>query len=217
MAASRPFRVILDFDTGALTPFTGSFARRLSEMADAWADQGEVARLLAAGQDPVIYTGYDADVPHDAGHLPFRTTIISPGTVGGEYFMTKGHHHCRDTAEVYVGMSGTGLMIMETRGGEFASAALEPCASVYVPPGWAHRTVNTGGVSLVFLAAYPGDAGHDYAAIERSGFSRRVFRGPSGPELRGTAGREPGGTSRPEPGGTSGPAPGGTSGLEPRP
>lgn len=184
MAASRPFRVMLDFDTGSLAPFTGSFARRLSAMAGAWADQDAVARLLAAGQDPVIYAGYDADVPQQAGHLPFRTTIISPGTVGAEYYMTKGHHHFRDTAEVYVGMSGAGLMIMETRDGEFASVALDPGASVYVPPGWAHRTVNTGTGPLSFLATYPGDAGHDYAAIERTGFSRRVFRGPAGPEIR---------------------------------
>jgi glucose-6-phosphate isomerase len=196
---------MLDFDTGSLTPFTGSFARRLSEMAGAWADQDEVARLLAAGEDPVIYAGYDADVPHDAGHLPFRTTIISPGTVGGEFFMTKGHHHCRDTAEVYVGMSGTGLMIMETRGGEFATAALEPCASVYVPPGWGHRTVNTGGAPLVFLATYPGDAGHDYAAIERSGFSCRVFRGAAGPEIRAADWPADGRASEPEPGGPDGP------------
>lgn len=184
MAAGRPFGVMLDFGSGALTPYTGSFDRRLSEMAGAYADQRAVRRLLAAGQDPVIYFGYDADVPHVADHLPFRTTIVNPGTVGSEFFMTKGHHHGRDTAEVYVGMSGTGLMIMETRDGRFATEPLVPSATVYVPPGWAHRTVNTGPEPLVFLATYPGDAGHDYESIERSGFSRRVHRAAAGAELR---------------------------------
>jgi glucose-6-phosphate isomerase, archaeal len=180
----RPFRVMLDFGTGSLTPFAGSFERRLSDMAGAYEDQGAVSQLLSAGQDPVIYSGYDADVPHDAGHLPFRTTIIRPGVIGAEFFMTKGHHHQRDAAEVYVGMSGSGLMIMETRGGDFASAELLPSTTVYVPPGWAHRTVNTADTPLVFLAAYPGDAGLDYEFIEQRGFSRRVHRRDGGYELR---------------------------------
>jgi glucose-6-phosphate isomerase, archaeal len=178
---------MLDFGTGSLTPHTESFERRLSDMAAAYEDQGAVTRLLAAGQDPVIYTGYDADVPHAAGHLPFRTTIISPGAIGSEFFMTKGHHHYRDTAEIYVGMSGSGLMVMETRAGESACAELLPSATVYVPPGWAHRTVNTTEAPLVFLAIYPGDAGHDYESIERQGFSRRVHRTSGGYELRPAA------------------------------
>jgi glucose-6-phosphate isomerase len=184
LPGSTPFRVMLDFDTGSLTPFTGSFVRRLSEMTDAYEDQAAVRSLLASGDDPVVYTGYDGDVPSQPGHLLFRTTIISPGTVGSEFFMTKGHHHLRDSAELYLGMSGEGIMLMETRDGDFAESMLVPSASVYVPPGWAHRTVNTGNTPLVFLAVYPGDAGHDYESVERSGFSRRVYRGPGGPELR---------------------------------
>jgi glucose-6-phosphate isomerase, archaeal len=180
----QPFQVMLDFDTGSLTPYTESFERRLSDMAGAYEDQGAVAGLLSAGQDPVIYTGYDADVPHAPDHLPFRTTIIRPGVIGSEFFMTKGHHHRRDTAEVYVAMSGSGLMIMETRDGDFSWAELVPSAAVYVPPGWAHRTVNTANTPLVFLAAYPGDAGHDYESIERQGFSRRVHSRGGGYELR---------------------------------
>jgi len=179
----HPFTVMLDFGTGSLTPYTASFERRLSDMAGAYEDQDAVAALLSAGQDPVIYSGYDADVPHAADHLPFRTTIIRPGVIGSEFFMTKGHHHRRDTAEVYVGMSGSGLMVMETRAGDFAWAELLPSATVYVPPGWAHRTVNTGDAPLVFLATYPGDAGHDYESIERRGFSRRVHRRDGGYEL----------------------------------
>jgi glucose-6-phosphate isomerase, archaeal len=115
----------------------------------------------------------------------FRTTIIAPGTVGAEYYMTKGHHHLRDSAEYYLGMAGEGVMVMESRDGDFETARLVPSASVYVPPGWAHRTVNTGEVPLAFLAVYSGDAGHDYESVERTGFSRRVYRGPGGPAVAG--------------------------------
>jgi glucose-6-phosphate isomerase len=55
--------------------------------------------------------------------------------------------------------------------------------SVYVPPGWAHRTVNTGDDDLIFLAVYFGDAGHDYAAIEDSGFAVRVLATSDGAEV----------------------------------
>ena len=181
---ARPFRVMLDFDSGSLTPFNASFVRRLSEMAGAYEDQAAVEAILASGDDPVIYTGYDSDVPAEPGHLLFRTTIISAGTVGSEFYMTKGHHHLHDSAELYLCLSGEGTMLMESRDGNFADAGLVPSASVYVPPGWAHRTVNTGSMPLAFLAVYFGDAGHDYESVERSGFSWRVHQGPDGPGLR---------------------------------
>ena len=184
MAESRPFKVMLGFRGGSLAPFSARFVRRLSDMADAYEDKAAVGSILASGDDPVIYTGYDSAAPEEPGHLLFRTTIISAGTVGSEFFMTRGHHHVRDSAELYLGMSGEGTMVMESRDGEFAAERLVPSAAVYVPPGWAHRTVNTGGTPLVFLAVWFGDAGHDYASVERSGFSRRVHRGAAGPELR---------------------------------
>jgi glucose-6-phosphate isomerase, archaeal len=189
---SRPFRVMLDVDRGALVPSGASFVRRLSEMAGAFEDAAAVSRILASGEDPVIYTGYDGDVPGEPGQLLFRITVISAGTVGSEFFMTKGHHHVRDSAELYLGVSGEGTMLMQTRAGDFAAEQLLPSALVYVPPGWAHRTVNTGSAPLAFLAAYYGDAGHDYRSVERSGFSRRVHRGPRGPELRPASGTAPG-------------------------
>ncbi|HUA40080.1 MAG TPA: glucose-6-phosphate isomerase family protein [Streptosporangiaceae bacterium] len=177
---------MLDFDSGVLAPAAGEFTRRLSDMAGAYADS-EAVRSLLAHDDPVMYAGYDASVPPEAGHLTFRTTIVMPGTIGSEYFMTKGHHHIRDSAEFYLGMSGTGLLLMQSRSGDFAQQDLEPRASIYVPPGWAHRTINTGNVPLIFLAVYFGDAGHDYESVADVGFGWRVFRGAAGPELRAEA------------------------------
>ena len=178
-----PFSATLDFSSGNLTPHTGTMVRRLSEMPGAYADAEAARTLIDDAGDPVIYRAFDAPVPEDRDHLVYRTTIISPGTVGAEDFMTKGHHHKRDSAEFYLGMSGTGLMVLQDRSGDLRVEKLLRDVSVYVPPGWAHRTVNTGDDDLVFLAVYLGDAGHDYASIERDGFAARVFATGDGPEV----------------------------------
>jgi glucose-6-phosphate isomerase len=178
-----PFSAVLDYRSGDLTPSTGTHVRKLSEMRDAYADAAAADKLIADGGDPVVYRGYDAPVPEEVGHLVYRTTIIAPGRVGNEYFMTKGHHHVRDSAEFYLGMAGTGLMVLQDRSGEVKVENLTPEMSVYVPPGWAHRTVNTGDDDLIFLAVYFGDAGHDYAAIEDSGFAVRVLATSDGAEV----------------------------------
>jgi glucose-6-phosphate isomerase, archaeal len=184
VASDRPFAVTLDFSSGSLTPARGKFVRRLSDMASLYEDQEAVKRALGSGDDPVIYVGRSADVPERPGHLAFLTTTIAAGTVGSEFYMTRGHHHVQDSGELYLGLSGQGIMVMESREGAFAYEALAPSVSVYVPPRWAHRTVNTGTEPLVFLASYFAGAGHDYSSVERSGFSCRVYRGASGPEVR---------------------------------
>ena len=178
-----PFSATLDFKSGYLTPHEATLTRRLSEMPGAYADTEAARQLIDEAGDPVIYQAFDAPVPEERDHLVYRTTIISPGRVGAEYFMTKGHHHERDSAEFYLGMAGTGLMVLQDRTGDLRVEKLTPDVSVYVPPGWAHRTVNTGDDYLVFLAVYLGDAGHDYASIERDGFTARVFATGDGPEV----------------------------------
>ena len=179
----RPFALTLDFPNGPLAPSRG-LVRKLSDMASFFEDQDAVSESLRAGNDPVIYRSHEAEVPERPGNLAFLTTTIAAGKVGSEFYMTRGHHHMQDSGEFYLGMAGEGLMVMESRDGEFASEPLVPSLAVYVPPGWAHRTVNTGPGPLVFLAVYFAGAGHDYRAVERFGFSQRVYQGADGPELR---------------------------------
>lgn len=50
----------------------------------------------------------------------------------------------------------------------------------YVPPGWAHRTINAANEPFRFLAVYPGTAGHDYEAVARTGMGARVVRSTDG-------------------------------------
>ncbi len=174
---------MLDFATGDMAPYGRVVTRRLSEMGRAFANAEAVASLLGQGQDPIIYRSFVAEVPEQAGHLAHLTTIILPGVVGDEYYMTRGHYHVKDSAEVYLGMAGTGVMVMQARDGRFRVEELVKNKTVYVPPAWAHRTVNTGSQELIFLAVYFSDAGHDYRSIEEQGFAARVLAGANGPEI----------------------------------
>jgi glucose-6-phosphate isomerase, archaeal len=181
LPSSTPFRAVVEAD-GRLEPATSGVQRRLSDMRGFYADAA--AEEALAGDDPVVYEVFQYDVPEAIGELFTCTTVLHPGRVGDEYFMTKGHYHeVRDRAEVYYGLSGHGRLLLQTESGEFESTEMEPGTVAYVPPGWGHRTVNTGDEDFVFLAVYPGDAGHDYGAIETTGFARRLVDRDGTPTL----------------------------------
>ena len=91
--------------------------------------------------------------------------------------MTKGHYHAiPDTAEVYLGLKGRGCILLKTADGQCTSEEIAPGRMVYVPPYWAHRSVNIGDGPLIFLCVWPGGAGHNYGDIEKEGFPGRVVR-----------------------------------------
>jgi glucose-6-phosphate isomerase len=149
-----------------------------------YADEAALEQLVHGG-DPLVYEVLQYDVPEEVGQLICCTTVLHPGTVGDEYFMTKGHFHSvRDTGELYLGCSGHGYLLLMTEDGGRSASPMGPGTVAYVPPYWAHRTVNTGDEPFVFFAVYPGQAGHDYGTIAESGFAQRVLRTPEGPVLR---------------------------------
>ncbi len=183
MSVIEPFHLLVDITSGRLEPATTIVTRRLSDMRGMYADAVAEAGLIEDG-DPVVYRVFQYDVPEETGQLLVCTTLLESGKVGGEYFMTKGHfHRVRDRAEVYYGLRGEGQIVLMTEDERCSSVEIRPGAVVYVPPFYAHRTVNTGAGELVFLAVYPGDAGHDYESIERSGFSARVLESNGSPTL----------------------------------
>ena len=66
-------------------------------------------------------------------------------------------------------------MLTENATGDWVAHKLYPGAMVYVPQGYAHRSVNTGDVPLVTFFAFRGDAGHDYGTIEEKGFRKLIM------------------------------------------
>jgi len=167
------FLVDFDLETGR-SKTAETTARRLSQMKNMFADT-EAAEAILKNEDPLIYEFHELGCPERAGDLAFGTTILYPGKVGNEYYMTKGHFHViLETAEVYYTLKGTGYMVMENPEGDTIEMPLAPGQVVYVPRRYAHRTVNSGTEPLVLFYTFGADAGHDYGTIETKGYHKLV-------------------------------------------
>lgn len=158
--------------------------RKLSNMKGQYLDQQAYAAKLA-DQDEILYQVYEIKRPEIEGEILHGISIVHPGKVGDEYYMTKGHFHTvLETAEIYYTLKGKGYMVMETPEGAFAVEELQEGRVLYVPPRWAHRSVNVSDdEDLVMFFAYPGNAGHDYGTIETQGFRKLVLDRGMGPVI----------------------------------
>ncbi|MCU0509742.1 MAG: glucose-6-phosphate isomerase [Anaerolineae bacterium] len=147
--------------------------RRLSSLRGFFQDGAAFEKEISLG-DTLVYEVYEINRPENSGELQTGLSIVHPGLIGDEYYMTKGHFHAElQTAEIYHCLQGEGVMVMENMDGEWAVEELRPGVVLYILPGWAHRSVNTGhDEDLITYFAYPGHAGHDYATIETQGFRK---------------------------------------------
>ena len=184
MTQDAPFSFNVDGAAARLERYDEHITRRLSSMRGQYHDQAAYDALLARG-DPLLYEVFAITRPDEAGELPNGLSVVHPGKVGDEYFMTKGHFHAvLETGEVYFCLKGEGVMVMETPEGDWAVEELRPGRVLYVPPRWAHRSVNTSLTrDLATFYVYPGNAGHDYASIERQGFRKLVVERDGRPTI----------------------------------
>lgn len=157
-----------------LSAIAESTKRFVSNMKDMYADEMATEELIKNG-NPLVYEFHEMGAPETDSHLAFGTSILYPGKVGNEYFMTKGHFHVIiDTAEAYYCLQGNGLMLLENPEGEWSIKELKPGKALYVPPKYAHRSINVGNMPLVTFFVFRSDAGHDYGTIETKGYRKLV-------------------------------------------
>ncbi|MBB3111042.1 glucose-6-phosphate isomerase [Paenibacillus phyllosphaerae] len=179
---TNPFSVYFSLNNG-LSDTAPSLKRHLSNMKGMYAD-GKAQAAMLEGGDPLLYEFYDLGVKESEGSLAFGTSIVYPGKVGDEYYMTKGHYHTiRDTAEVYYCIGGRGFMLMENEAGDWIGEPFTPGKAVYVPGGYAHRSINTGTEPLITFYVFRSDAGHDYGSIETKGFRKIVVERDGAPAI----------------------------------
>ena len=158
--------------------------RRLSDLAGIFQDEASYRAARAEG-DPLVYSVEAVEPGTGDGDLHYGIGVIHPGRIGREYFMTKGHlHSWREAAELYIGLSGRGVMLLEDEAsGESRMLPLEPGCAVYVPGHTGHRTANVGDVPLSYIGIYPARAGHDYGVYASRNFRHVIVDESGAPKM----------------------------------
>jgi len=173
--ALKPGHVVIDWNSGEITgEGVEESVKTLGQLAGVFHDQ--TAWRSMNPHTEVYRVRSWKPVPEGTnGGLFWGATILQPGQVGDEYFMTHGHFHAvRDRAEYHATLRGTGTLLLMAEGGDTWTQTMTLGTVHYIPGFVAHRVINTGSEPLVFLASWPSDAGHDYAGIRDAGFGRRM-------------------------------------------
>ncbi|MFV0453184.1 MAG: glucose-6-phosphate isomerase family protein [Propioniciclava sp.] len=122
------------------------------------------------------------------GNLYAGMTTLPPLGFHGELNMTRGHYHAdRDQNEVYVGVTGEGLLLLGAPDESWWAEPVSPGSVHHISGNTAHRLVNTGSEDLTVFAVWPTVAGHDYDTITPATFGVRVYRDGAGYRLQEVA------------------------------
>jgi glucose-6-phosphate isomerase len=166
----------VDWSTGSLVgPNVCENVKTLGQMKGLFRSQTDFERM---DLNAIVYrVQWLSPVPGGTeGGLFWGTTVIEPGLVGDEYFMTHGHFHAkRECAEYYGCIEGNGMLILMDTARRTWGEWMAPGTLHYIPGSIAHRVANAGQTQLKFTACWPSDAGHDYAAIQQEGFGARLL------------------------------------------
>ena len=176
-APSLPPGIRLDLATGELTgPEVAASTRTLGGLVGYFLDE---AARAAMDPDAPVYTlqCFEPEPEGKPGGLCCATTVLYPGLVGDEYFLTRGHFHWdEDRPELELVIRGEGLLVLMDCTGRTWTEEMQPGAVLHVPPSVAHRVANTGSEPLIFVSFWDSETGHDYSVIAERGFGARVRR-----------------------------------------
>jgi len=97
-------------------------------------------------------------------------TVVNPGTIGKEFYMTHGHVHKKLIPEFYILLEGKGVLLIQK--GKPKTIELKKGEIKLIPIGYAHRLINTGKKKLKVLTIYHEDSRPSYNVK----FKKRFFR-----------------------------------------
>jgi glucose-6-phosphate isomerase len=176
----KPFVIQYDEIGKKLSEYSVKNDKKLSDIAEFFHDQDSVSKILKSGRDPLIYSYHDKVQPAVEGEFSFGITIIFPGTIGNEFYMTRGHYHGENAGEFYMGLEGNGILILEDQDTKEAQGIYFTRNSIpYIPAGYGHRVVNVGTMPLIFLTVEAALGTHDYDTIRKNGFGILVITDPT--------------------------------------
>jgi glucose-6-phosphate isomerase len=163
----------LDFVTGQFDQGEAQSRRTIGELASIFRDAGAASALPP---ETLVYEtfGCPGEVEGEP-RLLYATTVLQPGTVGGEFFMTRGHFHANPArGELMFTLRGSGALILMDRTRKTWMEEMSPGSTHDIDGRFAHRVANSGTEPLVFLVAWMSDCGHDYESIRDHGFGTRL-------------------------------------------
>jgi glucose-6-phosphate isomerase len=162
-------------EEGRLEGSNGRYEKFLTDLAGLYRDADVYQQRLAADDGRPVYRVETTQTEEGPGGQITGISVLEPGMVGKEYAMTHGRlHTVADRSQLYVGLAGHGVMILDTLDGRSEVVEVPPGKAVDVPRHWVHRSVNVGTERFWTLLCYAADAGQDYASIERAGGMRSL-------------------------------------------
>lgn len=172
---TEPVRLVAQPFDGRLEGSEGRYEKRLEDLAGVYRDDEAYARAVRDWGSRPVYWVESSSTQTGPGALITGISVMEPGRIGDEFFMTRGHlHEQPEFAELYYCLAGRGVMIMDSVAGETRAVEMTPGTAVYVPGHWIHRSVNVGTDRFVTLFSYGEEAGQDYDIIGQGGGMRSL-------------------------------------------
>lgn len=163
----HPFATEINSATGFGAGFAAHYSKTFEAMHGVYQEGSDELTALGQASSYEVFSTQQTDLP---GALTVGTSVVEPGRIGEEYALTRGHlHRIADRAEMYFGLHGRGVMLLENVEGEVQALEIVPGSMVYVPGGWLHRSVNVGSDVLVTLFCFSADSGQNYEIVEQAG------------------------------------------------
>src|SRR5258708_15785884 len=138
-----PFLAFVNPESLEIQPNTGRYRKYLRELDGIYEDQTNFRKLVEACGNEVAYRVEEARFTDGGSDLITGISVLEPGKVGSEFFMTRGHLHQRaDRPETYYCLAGHGILLMETLEGRIEAPEIRSRTLLYVPPFCVHLTEN---------------------------------------------------------------------------
>ncbi len=129
--------------------------RTLKEMKTRYHNQAKAKQILKT-KNPLIYTVYNKK--QKTGNTDL--TIMNPGTIGNEYYMTKGHRHKSKGKEKYTLKKGQGILLIQNKTSKII--ILQKNKPITINGTSGHRLINTGKTKMEVITNYPKKTQKDY-------------------------------------------------------
>ncbi len=100
-------------------------------------------------ENPIIYETFIKSF----SPIQLGLTVINPGNINKEFYMTRGHIHSIKTPEFYVLLEGKGLLLIQ-KSNKSKTIKLKKGEIALIPKDCAHRLINIGNKKLKVLTIY---------------------------------------------------------------